>query len=47
MCEKEKKGCEHPDRLKGGDPKQCSSEQIRECHGDTKGHPCVKANTKE
>jgi hypothetical protein len=38
MCE-EKKGCEHPEELKG-DPKECSPEQIRKCHGDTEGHPC-------
>ena len=33
-------GCEHPDRLQGA-PGECSDEQIRECHGDAEGHPCV------
>jgi hypothetical protein len=35
------KVCEHPEKLKGK-PGECSSEQIRECHGDIKKHPCVK-----
>jgi hypothetical protein len=38
VCEK-KKGCKHPEELKG-DPKECSPEQIRKCHGDAEGHPC-------
>ena len=25
---------------KGKDPKTCSPEQIKECHGDTATHPC-------
>jgi hypothetical protein len=36
-----KKTCEHPERLKGK-PGECSPEQIRECHGDVKKHPCGK-----
>ncbi len=32
--------CEHPDKLKGK-PEECSTEQIKECHGETKDHPCV------
>jgi hypothetical protein len=36
-----KKICEHPERLKGK-PGECSPEQIKECHGDVKKHPCVK-----
>jgi ArsR family transcriptional regulator len=36
MC---KDCCEHPDKLKGK-PEECSAEQIKECHGDTKEHPC-------
>jgi ArsR family transcriptional regulator len=31
--------CEQPDKLKGK-PEECSPEQIRECHGDVKKHPC-------
>ncbi|MBW1669001.1 MAG: winged helix-turn-helix transcriptional regulator [Deltaproteobacteria bacterium] len=36
MC---KDCCEHPERLKGK-PEECTPEQIRECHGDVKEHPC-------
>jgi mannose/fructose/N-acetylgalactosamine-specific phosphotransferase system component IIC len=38
MCE-ENKGCQCPDELKG-DPKECSPEQIKKCHGDAREHPC-------
>ena len=38
MCE-EKKECEHPERLKG-EPGDCTPEQIQECHGGDKEHPC-------
>jgi ArsR family transcriptional regulator len=31
--------CEHPEKLKGK-PEECTPEQIRECHGDVKTHPC-------
>jgi hypothetical protein len=42
MCKsKSRKGCEHPERLKGK-PGECSPEQIKECHGDIKEHPCVE-----
>jgi len=42
MCKSEStKGCEHPERLKGK-PGECSPEQIKECHGDVKEHPCVE-----
>ena len=42
ICKSESaKGCEHPDRLKGK-LGECSSEQIKECHGDVREHPCVK-----
>lgn len=43
MCRKiNKKGCEHPERLKGK-PEECTPEQIKECHGDIpiEEHPCV------
>ena len=36
MC---KDCCEYPDKLKGR-PEDCTPEQIKECHGDTKDHPC-------
>jgi ArsR family transcriptional regulator, arsenate/arsenite/antimonite-responsive transcriptional repressor len=36
MC---KDCCEHPQKLKEK-PEECSKEQIKECHGDTKVHPC-------
>ena len=32
--------CQHPDRLKGK-PGECTPEQIKECHGDEKDHPCM------
>ncbi|MBW1706121.1 MAG: winged helix-turn-helix transcriptional regulator [Deltaproteobacteria bacterium] len=31
--------CERPDKLKDR-PEKCTPEQIKECHGDTKKHPC-------
>lgn len=37
MCSSGKK-CE-----KDKDPKTCSPEQIKECHGDTATHPCETA----
>jgi hypothetical protein len=44
MCKAEnKRGCEHPERLKGK-PEECTPEQIRECHGEVKEHPCAKKN---
>ena len=45
MCEK-KEGCQKPEELKG-DPKECSPEQIRKCHGDAAGHPCVPKDVEE
>jgi len=39
MCE-EKEGCRKPKELQG-DPKECSPEQIRKCHGDAQEHPCA------
>jgi len=39
MCKAEsRKGCEHPQNLKKGQPEECSPEQIRECHGDVEEH---------
>ncbi len=37
MC---KDCCEHPEKIKGK-PEDCSEEQIKECHGDFKKHPCL------
>jgi len=37
MC----KNCQQPIKLKDK-PANCSPEQIRECHGDVKEHPCTK-----
>jgi DNA-binding transcriptional ArsR family regulator len=36
MC---KDCCQQPDRLKGK-PQACTPEQISECHGDDRDHPC-------
>ena len=41
MCEGKNSGCQHPENLKGK-PEECSPEQIAECHGDVKEHPCIK-----
>jgi len=38
MC---KDCCEQPAKLKMK-PQQCTPEQIKECHGDEKEHPCEK-----
>ena len=43
MCCKEsskKDCCERTDHLKGK-PEECSPEQIRECHGEVREHPCT------
>ncbi len=37
MC---KNKCEHPERLNGKEPGECSQKQIKECHGDEKIHYC-------
>lgn len=31
--------CERSEKLKGK-PEECTPQQIKECHGDVKGHPC-------
>jgi hypothetical protein len=31
--------CQTPEKLKAK-PEECTPEQIKECHGDTKEHPC-------
>ena len=36
MC---KSCCQQPQKLKDK-PEACTPEQIRECHGDVKKHPC-------
>jgi DNA-binding transcriptional ArsR family regulator len=33
--------CQQPDKLKDK-PENCSPQQIRECHGDVKEHPCAQ-----
>ena len=42
-CEENRRGshcCEKPDRLRTK-PQECTPEQIRECHGEVKEHPCT------
>jgi len=34
--------CDHPDKLKGKKPGECTTEQVKECHGDEKNHHCTK-----
>jgi transposase len=43
MCEKGKR-CQKPEQLKGK-PRDCSPEQVKECHGDVKKHPCTSRKT--
>lgn len=38
--------CQQPDKLKDK-PENCSPEQIRECHGDVKKHPCKEENKQQ
>ena len=39
MCCNEKKKCQKPENLKG-EPRDCSPEQIADCHGSGAEHPC-------
>ncbi len=32
---------------KGKKPKECTPEQIRECHGDAKKHPCEEPESEK
>jgi len=36
----EKGKCQKPKEGKG-DPKTCSPEQVKKCHGEAEDHPCV------
>jgi DNA-binding transcriptional ArsR family regulator len=38
MCQN---GCQQPDKLHDK-PENCTPEQIRQCHGDSKEHPCAQ-----
>jgi ArsR family transcriptional regulator, arsenate/arsenite/antimonite-responsive transcriptional repressor len=38
--------CERPEKLKGK-PEECTPEQIRECHGDERKHPCKEGEKKK
>ena len=29
------------------DPRECTPEQIRKCHGDVKEHPCERPSSKK
>jgi len=44
MCEK--CGCHKPQKLKDK-PEKCTPKQVKECHGDTKCHPCVEKKEKK
>ena len=35
--------CQQPEKLKDK-PESCTPEQIKECHGESGGHPCTKEN---
>jgi hypothetical protein len=40
MCKRQTKCCK-PEKLKGK-PADCPPEQIKDCHGSLKKHPCVR-----
>lgn len=40
-CNQRQKDCQKPEYLTDK-PEDCSSEQIRACHGDVDAHPCVE-----
>ena len=45
-CKKNKNArCEKPQNLKGR-PEDCTPQQIRQCHGDVKKHPCTGGKAK-
>ncbi len=44
-CNEKKQGCRKPENLKDK-PETCSPEQVRQCHGDAKPHPCTDAEDK-
>ena len=46
MCSCGKTGCWIQDKLKGK-PEECSSAQIKECHGKETHHPCVDFKKKK
>ena len=35
--------CQKPESLKT-EPEECTPEQIKQCHGDVKEHPCTEEN---
>jgi hypothetical protein len=37
---RERACCEKPHRLRDR-PQECTPEEVRECHGEGKEHPCV------
>ncbi|MEW5721671.1 MAG: hypothetical protein AB1896_01085 [Thermodesulfobacteriota bacterium] len=43
MCEKDE-SCQKPEQLKG-QPQECSPEQIKQCHGEVRVHPCLTPAT--
>ena len=45
MCD-EKNKCQQPEKLEEK-PEECAPEQIEECHGDVKEHPCTEDTEKK
>jgi hypothetical protein len=37
--------CQKPEELKGK-PEECSTEQIKKCHGEAPEHPCLASQKK-
>jgi hypothetical protein len=44
-CNDPKHNCQKPENLKGR-PEDCTPEQIRQCHGGDKKHPCTAGQPK-
>ncbi len=45
MCGENTK-CRKPKELKGK-PEECSTKQVKKCHGGVDTHPCVKTDEKK
>jgi hypothetical protein len=43
---KPKTTCQKPEQLKGA-PQACTPQQIQQCHGSEKDHPCVPGKKKQ
>jgi hypothetical protein len=44
-CNAPKQNCQKPENLKGK-PEDCTPQQIRQCHGGAREHPCAPGKAK-